>query len=543
MPSGRINPSGCEIRKDRIKLRLDFFLYPTEPNYDKRHLFVVDWDSPEAQAGYPGAVDELGEPIDCAAYQAWEDSLPRVWVDTPLHTHFIHPDHTASDDDIRSEISRCLSYFYAFHQHCWDSKLAFIGEWKKVSLREGEVRCRFTPGSSKDKKKNESRLQDILDRPHDFDIDITAAAVGRPDLRIGEHGTIDVGTPAADFNSWSETNNYTQVEGANTANASGTIDSVECQCNAAAIGNIVKGGILTESPNNYLTPRDTEQLGGAMAGYNLWTGLSIDVETGDVIGFVCTNSKSVKLERNSSGGTEKWYKPGDFPTATYTNSSSQKLALYGTGTEGGQDVFGAATLSGTGTLAGIGRVTCKGAATLSGEGGLGAAGSYLREGAATLSGTGSLAASGSKILSGIAAFAGAGALIVNGVSALAGKATLAGAGLLAAVGTIEGGIKYGAATLLGSGALVAAGVSVLVGAVTMAGTGALAAAAVKTLSGAATLSGIGLLLAVGGLLGDVCGSVILVGQGSISVIAESWHILTGQEYQDLLEGQIEFQEI
>jgi len=526
MPYSRINPSGCEIRKDRIKLRLDFFLYPTEPNYDKRHLFVVDWHSPEAQAGYPGEVNELGEPIDSADYQAWEDSLPHVWVDTPIHTHFIHPLHSDSDDDIRADITRCLNYFYAFKQHCWGNELSWIDEWKKVSLREAEVRCRFIPGKPEDKKKNESRLQDILNRLDDFNIGI-AAPLGQPDLRIGEHGTIDVGSAAINRSYWSAINGYTQVEGANTANADGTIDTVEVYVASATSGNSVKAGTLEESPDNYLTCRDSEVLGEVSFGYNEFTGLSIDIETGDVIGVVETNSKTVWIDRGISGGTEKWYKAGDYlnplDEGSFTSSSGQLLSIYGTGTEGGQDVFGAATLSGTGTLAGIGKVTYKGAATLSGEGALGAAGSYLREGAATVSGTGSLAALGSKILFGISAFAGAGSLIVNGVSLLAGKATLVGAGLLAAVGTIEGGIKYGAATLAGIGTLAVAGR--------------------LTLAAKALCSGAGSLSAIGGLLGDVCGSVILAGQGSISVIAESWHILTSQEYQDLLEGQIEFQEI
>ena len=56
-------------------------------------------------------------------------------------------------------------------------------------------------------------------------------------------------------------------------------------------------------------------------------------------------------------------------------------------------------------------------------------------------------------------------------------------------------------------------------------------------------SGVGSLSAVGNLLGDVVGAASLAGLGSLSVIAESWHILTSEEYQDLLEGQIEFQEI
>jgi len=190
---------------------------------------------------------------------------------------------------------------------------------------------------------------------------------------------------------------------------------------------------------------------------------------------------------------------------------------------GGTTHYGAATLSGTGALAALARATF--AATV------------------TLAGAGSLAAAGSKVLSAIADFVGAGSLVVNGVSLLAGKATLVGAGLLAAVGTIEGGIKYGAATLAGIGALVVAGRLTLLGTASAQGTGALAASACLTLAAKALLSGAGSLSAIGGLLGDVFGSVILSGQGSISVIAESWHILTSQEYQDLLEGQIEFQEI
>lgn len=184
-----------------------------------------------------------------------------------------------------------------------------------------------------------------------------------------------------------------------------------------------------------------------------------------------------------------------------------------------------------------------GAATLSGTGALSAAAKAVFAASGTLSGTGSLAASGSKILSGISILAGAGSLIVNGVAILAGKATLAGSGSLAAAGTIEGGIKYGAATLAGIGTLATTGRLTLVGTASVQGAGALAASACLSLAAKALLSGVGSLSAIGGLLGDVCGSVILAGQGSMSVIAESWHILTSQEYQDLLEGQIEFQEI
>ena len=210
---------------------------------------------------------------------------------------------------------------------------------------------------------------------------------------------------------------------------------------------------------------------------------------------------------------------------------------------GGTTHYGAATLSGVGALAAVAKAILAAAGTLSGTGSLAASGSKVLAGAAAMDGSGGLSAVARKILSGISTFAGAGSLIVSGVSLLVGKATLAGAGLLAATGTVEGGIKNGAATLSGVGSLAAAGRLALVGSASLLGAGALASSACLSLAAKALLSGAGSLSAIGGLLGDVFGSVILSGQGSISVIAESWHILTSQEYRDLLEGQIEFQEI
>jgi len=170
---------------------------------------------------------------------------------------------------------------------------------------------------------------------------------------------------------------------------------------------------------------------------------------------------------------------------------------------GGQTHYGAATLSGAGTLAGLARL--------------------ILAAKATASGTGSLAAIGSKVLS--------------------GAATMAGVGSLAAIGTIEGVIKYGAATMSGAGTLAALGGIVFSAAASLSGAGSLAASAVLILGAKAMLSGVGSLSAIGGLLGDVFGSATLAGQGSLSIKAESWHMLTSEEYQALLEGQIEFQEI
>lgn len=76
----------------------------------------------------------------------------------------------------------------------------------------------------------------------------------------------------------------------------------------------------------------------------------------------------------------------------------------------GETHEGAATLTGVGTLAGIGR------------------GIFI--GKATLSGTGTLAAIGQRICYGVAALSGVGTLVANGVRILGGKVTLTGVGSL-----------------------------------------------------------------------------------------------------------------
>jgi hypothetical protein len=231
-----------------------------------------------------------------------------------------------------------------------------------------------------------------------------------------------------------------------------------------------------------------------------------------------------KTQMNGAYQSYSYDEHSGIPPNPWTKSSaSAYFSIYCTYSTGGQTHYGSATLAGTGALAGSAVLTIKGSATLSGIGSLAAVATKILLGSAVLAGAGSLAAAGSKVLS--------------------GAAIMAGVGSLAAAGTIEGAIKYGAATLSGVGSLAAAGVKLLSGAATMAGAGSLAASAVLTLAAKVLLSGIGSLSAIGGLLGEVFGSATLSGQGFLSVIAESWHILTSEEYQDLLLGQIEFQEI
>lgn len=335
MPYAKLNASGCEIRKERIKLRLDLFLNPADPNYDKHHLYVVDWDSPEAQAGYSGAVGPDGNPVNWADYQAWKTNLPHIWKDRSFHTHMIHPAHNASDDDIKTEITKCLNYFYAFHQYCWDGNKAFMEEWKKVPFQDSEVRHRFIAGKPKDKTKNNNRLQDILSRIEEFDVLVALIPQGI-NLNIGKKGTIDVGLAAVDRGGVGTLRYDTRINYNNAANDTGTIDTVEAWFDAAQNGNNCRAGSFTDNGSGNFTCHDAESLGEVDDDIlQQFTGLTISIATGEFIGIDESNNKIASIDGDTSGHSGMYAIAGDYcdpeDTGDFTFTSGWGLSLYGTG--------------------------------------------------------------------------------------------------------------------------------------------------------------------------------------------------------------------
>jgi len=334
-----INPTGCGIHKNKAKLRLDFFLTPAAPNYDKHHVYVVDEASEEYQEGYSGEVDSEGSPLDLEDYQKWLDSLPHIWRDNPFHTHFIYPNKDASDADIKTEIEKCLNYFYAFHQYCWNEGKSFIEEWKKVPTQTEQVRCPFIKGKPEELEVNEAKVQDILSRVEEFQVDVVE--ILPQDLRIGERGTVDVGSPAIDRSDvvFLYFFDYTtQVEGANPANAEGIIDTVEAWFSIANAGNSVKYGTFEDLGSNELKCHDAEEYGEVSSGSKqTCTGLSIDISTGEYIGADARAAVYLYLESDTSGGTGVWYINGQYcdpnDQGTFSWNANYILSLYGTGTE------------------------------------------------------------------------------------------------------------------------------------------------------------------------------------------------------------------
>ncbi len=331
MPYAKIEPSGCGIHKDRTKLRLDFYLNPDDPNYDKAHAFVVDETSKEFQGGYKGKLDTEGSPIAPVDYQLWFGGLPHIWRDNPFHCHFIYPDKDATDADIKAEIGMCLDYFHTFHQQMWDADKKFIDEWKKVPKVRGSIRDVFVKGDPKDLSKHQVKVQDITNRINEFQIgDSKAPPQG---LNIGEKGTIDVGALAT-LRSAVAPLNYTQLDNTNPANASGTIDTVQIYAEAPMV-DVSEGLFYLDSGTTYVCRDSDRTIGNVIGSPAEFTGLSIDVVTDDLIGVYWVSGSF--LERDNTGGTSfhslgEHIDPSD--SSSYT-ANTRIYSLYGTGTEGG----------------------------------------------------------------------------------------------------------------------------------------------------------------------------------------------------------------
>lgn len=337
MPYAVIEPSGCGIHKDRAKLRLDFFLNPDDPNYDKHHAYIVDEASKECQQGYPGEIDNEDNPLDLETYQKWFDSLPHIWQDNPFHSHFIYPNEDITDARLKAKIDSCLSYFYQFHQHCWDESKEFIKEWKKVPVKKGTIRERFIPSNAKDIHKHEAKVQDIVSRRGEFQA--SPSKIPQQDLNIGGKGTIDVGSPAISRGNLTYlrlTYYHTKVDGSNPANATGEIDTVEAWFDYAESGNSVKYGTFEHLGSNVLKCHDAELYGEVSDGSKqTCTGLSIDITAGEYIGADGRATPQLLLMIGASGGTGKWAKTGQYcdpnDQETFSWSANHILSLYGTG--------------------------------------------------------------------------------------------------------------------------------------------------------------------------------------------------------------------
>jgi hypothetical protein len=140
------------------------------------------------------------------------------------------------------------------------------------------------------------------------------------------------------------------IDKTNTANATGTLDTFQVYYETNAT-NVIMGTCSKNSATSY-TARDSALLGNITAGaVREFTGLSVDVQTGDYLGQSKTGSYSEKLSMTYLEGDGGAYSIS--AGATFSGKmtvidliGTYALAMYATGTEtavGGQplkNVFG-----------------------------------------------------------------------------------------------------------------------------------------------------------------------------------------------------------
>lgn len=288
----RLNKSGCEERKGNVKVRLDFYLEPTDPRYNDTYLPIRD--------------PETGEPT--GEYRV-----------VPFHSHFVHLNPSVTVEDIKAEIDFHLSNFYKAFQDRWDET--------NGGMRHGwatEKRVRPTD-YSKDTKRV-AQCKNTVKKLTEFSYE--------PNVKEGRTypaTEIDIG-PGATDRSNVLTGDYTLICLTNQANDAGTIDTYEIWAASDLDGTNKVGTLDWTGPIRDYTPRDYESIGTVTAGAKrTFTGLTIDVAVADYAGIYYSAGN---MERDYEGGGGLHYLTGDQWDAgeqSYSEIEGDEISIYGTG--------------------------------------------------------------------------------------------------------------------------------------------------------------------------------------------------------------------
>jgi hypothetical protein len=153
----KIDETGCGISRGRAKIRISFYLEPTDEGYEKHHVYTVDTDSPEYKQGYPGELDKMGQPVDEVAYKVWLDGLPHRWQNNPFHNHFIYLDEARDISNIKTEIEDMKAEFL----NLWRNNKKIAEYWRgMVSIRKFPIPAR---NYSADESKILKKVSDVIE--------------------------------------------------------------------------------------------------------------------------------------------------------------------------------------------------------------------------------------------------------------------------------------------------------------------------------------------------------------------------------------------
>lgn len=145
---------------------------------------------------------------------------------------------------------------------------------------------------------------------------------------------IDIGPGAIDRGTTGY-GNYTVIDMANAANATGKITSIELWMAGSADATDLKAGTLQNTSGDNFTPRDYETIGTVTRGSKqTFSGLDCDVATGDYAG-VFWSATAATIEMDLAGGSGNYRKAGDQFDAGDQDYGALKadraISIYGTG--------------------------------------------------------------------------------------------------------------------------------------------------------------------------------------------------------------------
>jgi len=163
MAIGKIEPTGCTVRKGKVQLRFSFYLEPGDARYEEHHVQVPI--IPEE--GYPGEVNAEGAPVDQDHYNSWLESLPKKWQDNPFHNHFVYVDADATDAEIRQLMTESLEEFWGVWAKGENILEAWQGRGKLLKVKKALV-----PGSlsAENRQRCQERAEDIKQRAAEFEV-------------------------------------------------------------------------------------------------------------------------------------------------------------------------------------------------------------------------------------------------------------------------------------------------------------------------------------------------------------------------------------
>ncbi len=319
----KLNPTGTHIHKGFLKVRIDLYPDVGDKTYSIHHV-QMPVIPPE---GYPGAVDNEGNPVDQNDFDNWIDSLPKVWQLNPALCAFIRVPETVIKDELEDFTHQL------FNKDAVKTLDDILIKPDSAHWVSPFMRGKLVLSNQKMQTKD---IADLIGSVNSRFADLVLPLESNGQIIDIKPQSVDIG--AAAINRISNViQNITYVTLDNPANATGTLDTIEIWANANLSGCRV-GTFYLVSGTTYHC-RDSATIGAVTSGSKqtfVAPGdfTAFDVVTGDFIGMYFTLGQ---MEMSSSGGSGYYIKAGEYidpgDEASYIIKSGRAISLYGTGTE------------------------------------------------------------------------------------------------------------------------------------------------------------------------------------------------------------------